>query len=251
MKKVLAAALLCTVSAFATWDYFPVKEAGKGEAKVGFGYNMFGDASAMGLNLGARFSVIEGLEVALMLQGGQVGLMSVPGFVLSNDPFDDATGLAQPSIGVRYWLPMGLGFGVDLVLPFGSEDLVGKDPDMAIGLAVQYSMKTGDIEIGAEVGTSISMADADPGMPLNIGVELDYSLGSITPFVGVGLSVGLTKGDMPEAAKMGIMPTVGAIFNINDMMSADVGIGFGLGDGYTGGGDDMPINIGANFSLNF
>jgi hypothetical protein len=246
MKKVLAAALLCAVSAFATWDYFPVKDAGKGEGKVGFAYNMLGDYSQIGTNEGVRYTVIQGLEVAFMSFGD--GLRS--GFMISEDP-GDRSGLSQPVIGVRYWLPMGLGIAADFVLPLGGEKIVGDDPDMALSPAVQYSTKLSDaLELGSQVGTTFSFGDADEGLDLDIGVELDFSMGKITPFVGVDLSVGLTKGDKAEASKMGIFPSVGAIYEINEKMTADASIGFGLGDGGKIG-DDTPIFISLNYTYGF
>jgi long-subunit fatty acid transport protein len=272
MKKVLLAALLCAASAFATWDYFPVKEAGKGEAKVGFAYFMQDKFSMMGLNAGARFSVIEGLEVALMFNGHGNGPM---GFPLSSSydgnscegDFCPPT-MAQPTLGLRYWLPMGLGIGLDVSIPFGGEALYGKDTKgtaLAITPAVQYSMKLNEqLEIGAEVGLTIPFADGTDakyaeGMDLGIGLEVDFSLGMVVPFVNVGIAMGLTGPTADgkdieglDAAEMGIVPTVGAIININDMLAADVGVGFGLGKRYVPTDDDkMPIMISANFAVKF
>jgi hypothetical protein len=246
MKKVLAAALLCTVSAFATWDYFPVKDAGKGEGKIGFAYNMAGDYSQIGTNEGVRYTVIPGLEVAFMSFGD--GLIS--GFMISEDP-GERSGLSQPALGVRYWLPMGLGIAADFVLPLGGKDIVGDEPDMALSPALQFSTKLSDmIELGSEVGTSFSFGDNNPGLDLGIGIELDFSVGAITPFVGTDLSIGLTKGDNDEASKMGIFPFLGAIYSISESMSADLSVSFGLGDGGKMG-DDVPICISLNYSYLF
>jgi hypothetical protein len=253
MKKVLAAALLCTVSAFATWDYFPVKDAGKGEAKVGVNYFMQDKISELGINLGARFSVIQGLEVAAMFWA--------PGFTVMSDydGNDGPTGLGQPALGVRYWLPMGLGVAVDVLLPFQGDDFGGGDAAyLGFIPAVQYSTKlTNELELGAEVSFGILLeneAKITPPKELGIGLELDYSLGSITPLVGVDFAIEVTKAqfdgnDVGETAT-GIFPYVGAIFTINDMLSADVLVGLGFGEDYLGS-DKMPINIQANLSVNF
>jgi len=241
MKKILAAALLCTVSAFATWDYFPIKEAGKGEAKLGLGFDKIGDFSGLGLNAKARFSVIEGLEAALFL--------NVP-LALDYD-----AGLSQPAIGLRYWLPFGLGIFADVTLPFHSFD--GAAP-LGIYPGIQYSTEfTSELSLGTELGVVIPFENSDtkfkPGMDLKFGFELDYAIGSITPFIGSDFLFGLTKpqvdgNDFGDAAKLGINPFLGVIYGISETLAADAGVSFGLGDRYPG---DTPIWITANVSLSF
>ena len=246
MKKVLAAALLCTVSAFATWDYFPIKEAGKGESKVGVEYGIAGDASTFGINAKARFTVIEGLEVAALWGG--------PGYLLMNDidGVDGSTGVQAPVIGVRYWLPMGLGIFVDVGLPVSGEKFEdGTQLNFKPG--VQFSTKfTEELVLGSEAGVVINMENSEtkatPGMDLDLGLELDYTIGSITPFVAVNVLTGLTDGD-GKASELGITPSVGVIFAINETLAADASVAFGLGDRFPG--DDMPITINANVAVSF
>jgi len=267
MKKVLAAALLCAVSSFATWDYFPVKDAGKGEAKVGASYFMQDKLSIIGLNAGARFSVIEGLEVALLMRGAGDAPSGFP--LTSSYDGDSCEGdncpptFAQPSIGVRYWMPMGLGIALDVALPFQGDALGGGDvTNLILTPAVQYSMKVNDmIELGSEVSFAIGLENGDKGgkytppMELGIGLELDFSLGSITPFVGVDVDMQLSKekydgkDDFSPDTATGIAPYVGAIFGINDMLAADVSVAFGIGEDYYG--KEMPILISANLAINF
>ncbi|MDR1811390.1 MAG: transporter [Candidatus Fibromonas sp.] len=264
MKKVLAAALLCTVSAFATWDYFPVKEAGKGESKVGVEYGMAGDVSKFGINAKARFSVIEGLEVAALWGG--------PGYLLMNDidGVDGATGVQQPLVGVRYWLPMGLGFFVDASLPVSGEELEG-ETYLSFKPGVQFSTKlTEELVLGSEAGVYIGLENevgivkTTPGMDLDLGLELDYSIGAVTPYVAVNVLVGLTKTKAKtettflgttttttvETDKgLGITPSVGVIYAINETLAADAGVSFGIGEDRFG--KDMPITINANVAVSF
>jgi len=274
MKKVLAIALLCAVSSFATWDKFPVQDAGKGEAKVGFGYwiNPEGadKTSILGATLGARYSIIQGLEASLQIPFPLSA--SAPGFD-SSDPEKSASCKAEgdfkcppsygpPVIGVRYWLPLGLGVGLDIALPLqgdafpvgGMKDDAKNNSHLDIIPAVQYSTNlTSELSIGAEVSLTIPgkvkdvdvdlltgktvETDVKPGMDLGIGVELDYAIGSITPYVGVDIALGLTKakfGDIEakEAAKTGIDLGLGAIYKINDSMGADIGVTLGFGGRY-------------------
>jgi len=273
MKKVLAAALLCSVSSFATWDLFPVQDAGKGEAKVGFQYDIPGEkSSTMGINFGARYSIIEGLEAAVMLGG--------PGFVLSQTVADidtKATGLNKPVIGVRYWLlPLGLGLAVDAALPLGSEKVVGKEPQFGLDVGVQYSTKiTEELVIGSEaLATVINKLDKDnnAGINLNIAVEADYSIGAITPWLAVDLTKGLTKADSPEIdptlgatlenaagtatnvatsekAPLAVGISVGATYDISESMYAQAGFWIGVaGDEYK---DFNPKTINVDFGIKF
>jgi len=257
MKKVLAAALFCAVSSFATWDLFPAQDAGKGEAKLGFAYGLPAEKmSGMALNLGARYSIIEGLEAGLMLNKDDGG------FVLScsfdSESCEDAgigknTGLNQPIIGVRYWLPMGLGIAVDVTLPFGGKDLVGDDPQLGLDAGVQFSTKINDqLSIGSEAILNIinnSGKDYSAGMNLNLAVEADYSIGSSTPFLGIDLQQGLTKGDKAEADKLTLGLSVGYTHDISESMYAQVGYWMGLvGDAYK---DYAPKTVTIYYGIKF
>jgi opacity protein-like surface antigen len=264
MKKVLAIALLCAVSSFATWDKIPIKDAGKGEVKAGVGYFINAEgvekASALGISADARFSVIQGLEIAVFTAFP----MSYSVDDLSCDDMKDLgiksecpPSMAQPALGLRYWLPMGLGIALDVALPFQGDFYGGSDAaSLGFRPALQYSTNfTPELSFGSEVGVDIELENGNKhksGMELGVGVEFDYSLGMVTPFLGADLALGLTKPqlegeDAGDAAKMGIDLGLGAIFAINDMFGADVGATLGLGDRY----EKMPITILAHFSLNF
>jgi hypothetical protein len=252
MKKVLAAALLCTVSsAFATWDLFPAQDAGKGEAKLGYGYLIPAEKrSQMALNLGVRYSIIEGLEAGVMLNkdaGGFILTCSVDG----NDC--DSKGLNQPIVGVRYWLPMGLGIAADVIIPAGGKDLVGEEPQLGLNAGIQFSTKiTPELALGSEaLVTVINKAnkDASNGMDLNAALELDYSVGAVTPFLGVDLQQGLSKGDKAEASKMTLGLSVGTIYDISESMYAQAGFWMGLsGDAYK---DYAPKTITVDYGIKF
>jgi hypothetical protein len=252
MKKILAAALICTASsAFATWDLFPVQEAGKGEAKLGYQYTIPAEkTSFMGLNFGARYSIIEGLEAAVLLKGG------AGGYVLTSD-YDgndlEKTGLDRPTIGVRYWLPLGLGIAVDAILPVGSEKLVGEEPQFGLNAGLQFSTKfTEELSLGSEALVTVinkENKDVSNGMNLEAALELDYSIGAVTPFLGADLQVGLSKGDRDEAEKMKMGLSVGAIYDINESMYAQVGYWMGLaGDAYK---DYAPKTISVDYGIKF
>lgn len=274
MKKVLAAALLCAASsAFATWDLFPAQEAGKGEAKVGFEYGIPGEkSSVMGLNIGARYSIIEGLEAAIMLGG--------PGFVLSKTIADEdakVSGLSKPVIGVRYWLPLGLGIAVDAALPVGSEKVVGTEPQFGLDAGLQFSTNfTPELSFGSEAILSVidkESKDVSNGMSLNAAIEFDYSLGAATPWLGLDITKGLTKPDAgevtcdatdptcaatiaagaevpkPDPAPLGLGLSVGVVYDITESMYADASFWIGIaGDAYK---DYKEKTINVDFGIKF
>ena len=63
LKKIVLAAALAATASFATWNYFPVQEAGKGQAELGFTYGMPAEKVSTGdLFAGVRFTVIQNLE---------------------------------------------------------------------------------------------------------------------------------------------------------------------------------------------
>jgi len=285
MKKVLAAALMCAVSSFATWDYFPVQAAGKGEAKVGFGYliNAGGHEklSIIGAEIGVRYSIIEGLEASLgvpfMLSASKDGESCKEEGKTKCPP-----SYGQPVIGVRYWFPFGLGIAVDIDLPFQGDAYADFREDASKGTplnfrpAIQFSTNfTPELSVGAEVGLGIygenSETKLKEGMDLGIGVEFDYAIGSITPYIGADIGLGIGKPQYDgkedpngEAAKTAIDVGLGATFDINENMAADVGVVLGFGGRYEHEEIDtsvlppktetksvMPITIQAHFSYKF
>ncbi len=278
MKKlsVVAVAVCAFVgSAFAAWDYFPPKEAGKGQARLNFEYGIEDKISNIGIAVKGRYSIIEGLEAALSLP---IPLSSS----YDGTSAEGYAGLSIPAIGVRYWLPMGLGFYLDFGLPvdtrYDKDDLskVGYEPTMSLGVGAQFSTKfTEELSLGSQLGLNVPFAGSDSkyadGMGLVIGAELDYSVGSLTPFLGAEASLGLTKPkfdgeEIPnsEADPFGIDVWVGAAYSINDMFGVDLSAKFGFSDKYKTlptfdpvtfavieGESYIPITIGFNFDFNF
>lgn len=254
MKKLSVVAVAVSLfvgSAFASWDYFPPKEAGKGQARLNFNYVIPAEKwSEMDLAIKGRYTIIDGLEAAVSLP--------IP-LSLSYDgnSMDDYAGLSQPEIGVRYWLPMGLGFFADFVLPVDTRDAF--EPPFGLAAGVQFSTKfTEELALGTELKLNVPFEDKGKfkeGMSLNIGAEVDYSIGGITPFLGVEAALGLTKpqwdgNDAGDADPFGLDLWIGAAYSINDMFSVDLSATFGLGEG-KGGEDNTPIKISFDFDFHF
>jgi hypothetical protein len=279
LSAVAVAMCLCVGSTFAAWDYFPPKEAGKGEAKLGFAYGINDagfsgkqkDVSTGELSIAGRYSIIEGLEAAVTVP--------VP-LMLSVKDCDNCgekyAGLSYPEIGVRYWLPMGLGFFADFALPVDTREDSKYWVAMKLDVGAQFSTKfTEELSLGSQLGLTVPFANSETkraeGMGLGIGVELDYSLGMVTPFLGADVSFGLTKPTYDgkeitgsEAAKAAFDITVGASAAFSEMIGADLSVKFGISDDYKTMSYDLskpleppkeesfiPITIGAHVSFNF
>jgi len=179
MKRfsAVAAALLLAVSAsFASWDYFPPNDAKEGEAKVGFGmYMPNSDFTATALTIGARYSIISGLEASVILP--------LPTSMTDAD-FGDVFGLSCPIVGIRYWVPLvGIGFMGDFVLPVDTREGIEPDFDMTIGL--QYLRRfTPLLQIGSEIRLENLVTDG-ADIDMGLGSEMNLNLGIINPFFGI------------------------------------------------------------------
>ena len=247
IKRTLAAIALIAASSFATWDKFPVLDQGNGQAKVGAQYNMQDKWSQPVIGIGARYSVITNLEIALNL-----------GYVLWTDYDGDdmkADGLTNPEISVRYFLPMGLGFFVESQIPLGNEDV--SYTGFAFHGGAQFSTKISDmVSFGSELGMAIHTEDDDnytQGTVLNVGAEGDFNLGMVTPFVGLDFYYVLTSDEWDgeeygNDGDTGIAPYIGALFVFTPMFSADVRGTYGMGDYF---GDENVIVIALTAYINF
>ena len=63
-KKIALAVALVAATSFATWDYYKVPEAGKGQVKGQFKYDTDDPWSGWGINASARYVVIPNLELS-------------------------------------------------------------------------------------------------------------------------------------------------------------------------------------------
>jgi len=222
--------------------------------------------SEIGIAIKGRYSIIEGLEAALSLP------IPLSYSYNDGDSPDGYVGLSTPEIGVRYWLPMGLGFYLDFGLPVDTRYdkepkeikefwKAGIEPAMELAVGAQFSTNfTEELSLGSQLGVKVPFERADSkvqdGMALVVGVELDYSIGAVTPYLGAELEMGLTTGavdgtEIPgDPAPAGIDLWIGVAYSINDMFGCDVYANFGLLEG-KGGEDNTPITIGFNFDFKF
>ncbi len=257
IKKIALAAAVAATASFATWDKFPVLEAGKGQAKVGVDYMMHGDWSGLDIYGGARYTVIQGLELGLKL----------PYRVMSDwDGHDGADGLRNLPLMVRYQFMQPMNVFVDFTLPIGEEEIDGDGFGLHAG--VQYSQAFGMVNLGSELGLALETEGDDKWSgpwTLNLGVEADFAVNQmITPYVGIDLAMWLgettfdgeseeklTKMDYngEESGTLGLWPYVGINVAFTPMISLDASFGFGIGEDMYG--SDTPMTIDVNVGFNF
>ena len=250
LKKIALVTALVATASFATWDKFPVLEAGKGQAEAGLNYSMAGDLSQLGLFAQARYTVIPNLELGA----------SIPFVLFTHWDGDDmkADGLGNIPLMVRYqFMPIMNAF-VDVDIPVGDETVA--DDGLGIHFGVQYSQAFGSVNFGSELGFAIRTEGDDKfAQPndLNLGAEAQIPMGMVTPYVGLDLDMWIGEptydgDDVPGSdvsGTIGLAPYVGANIAINQMMYADVSARFGIGEDYYG--EDMPITLTGKFGINF
>lgn len=202
-KKIALAAALIVSAAFATWDYYPVLEAGKGSAAGGLYYDWDHDWSQAGLKIGGRYSLIQGLEVSLQSWGYQFW-----GETDCNGCANGGDGLRDLIIGARYGLaPMITAF-VDVNLPIGRDEWDGNGTTTAgsdeiyIYGGAQFSMPINEVpgmKFGTEAGIlwGFEHHNYERGLDIHLGGELAYTVPDVgvTPFVGLQIKYRLTESE--------------------------------------------------------
>ena len=238
LKKIALVAALAATASFATWNYFPVQEAGKGQAEIGVTDKMQDKANQLALFAQARYTIIQNFELGV----------KVPFVIFTHWDGHDLKqdGLDEIPLMLRYqFMPIMNAF-LDVTLPTCSEDLCGKDDPFGFHFGVQYSQNFGLVNFGSELGLKLETAGDDKTTPpwdLNIGLgaDIDILIGKYT-FDGDNYGKSHT-GDL------GIAPFLGLNIAINPMFYVDLSAQFGIGDDYYG--DKTPIWLTGKLGINF
>ncbi|MDY6388171.1 MAG: hypothetical protein SPL21_11915 [Fibrobacter sp.] len=188
-KKIALVAAMAASASFATYNFFPVKDAGKGQVEVGAQYGWTDNSSNMEIIAGAEYSVIQNLALSL------TGL----GYQLWDDPDDcgedghpdcpDNDGFKAMTIGARYQFMPVLIAAVDVNLPLTSKDVTGDYDPFGLYGAIQFTKEfVPNLWFGSEAGLSYKFEDEKKteGLGLTVQAELDYTLANIglTPWIG-------------------------------------------------------------------
>lgn len=205
-KKIALAAALTAGAAFATWDYYPVLEAGKGSAKGELYYDWDDDWSQAGLKIGARYTVIPNLEISLQSWGFQFwGETDCKGCVNGGD------GLRDLVLGGRYEVaPMITAF-LDINLPIGNDDNDGgattppSNGELAFYFGAQFSMPINEVpglKFGTEGGLDwgFEHKNYERGLDLHLAGEIGYTIPNVgvTPFAGLQIKYRLTESEVDD-----------------------------------------------------
>lgn len=258
-KKIALATALVATASFATWDKFPVLENHKGQAQVGFAYNMPAEKVSQGIIYGgARFTVIPNLELGV----------KVPYTLFTsndNDGGAEPDGLGNIPLMIRYQFMPIMNVFVDVDLPVGDDEVVGWNDGLGLHAGVQYSQPFGMVNLGSELGFNMRTEGDNhhtPAYEINVGAEGDFAISQmITPYVGADVNIKVTnsEGEEPITGKtvedddsgdMGLWIYLGGAFAINPMFTVDASFGFGLGDNYYGE-DNTPMKVDVHLNINF
>jgi len=253
MKKVLTAALICAASSFAAWDYFPVIEYGKGEAKINFEQSRQGDDNGGGFGFKTRYSPLANLELTSVYEGDGVG---------------------NYVIGARYQVIPVLSGGVDVGFPIGGylrlQGYGGADVAIwSFTPNVQFSMPLSEaLVLGSNAQLSIYTEDSDtkakPGMDLSAGAEADFTIGKSLIWLSFTLNTGLTSiqidGKVPKGADgkdiklkdelrgLELSPALGYLANVGNLsLGTSVALQFGKDAGH----ENFNTILGIDFSVKF
>lgn len=200
-KKIALAAALTAGAAFATWDYYPVLEAGKGSAEGGLYYDWDHKWSQAGLKVGARYSLIQNLEISLQSWGFQ--------FWKEEDCKgceNGGDGLRDLTLGARYQFDPMINAFVDFNLPIGGDEVTNDEISFYVG--AQFSMAIPEAP-GLKFGTEGALDwgfehdNIERGLDLHMAGEIAYTVPDIgvTPFAGLKLKYRLTESEEERGGK--------------------------------------------------
>lgn len=200
-KKIALAAALVSNAAFATWDYYPVLEGGKGSAKGNLYYDWDHDWSQAGLGIGARFSVIQNLEISLQDWGYQFwSEVDCSGCENGGD------GLRDLTIGGRYQFDPMVNAFVDMHLPVGGDEVT--NDEISLYLGSQFSMAINEapgLKFGTEAGIlwGFEHDNFERGLDIHLGGEIAYTVPNVgvTPFFGLQIKYRLTESEEERGGK--------------------------------------------------
>lgn len=246
-KKIALVAALAASASFATYSFFPVPEANKGEVEIGAQYGWTKHSSNMEIIAGAEYSVIQNLALSL------TGL----GYQLWDDPDDcgetghpdcpDNDGIKAMTLGARYQFMPILIAALDVNLPLTSEDVTGKYDPFGLYGAIQFTQEfVPNLWFGSEAGISYKFEDekTTEGLGLTVQAEIDYTIASIglTPWIGGALNMRLS--DIEEED---VDPLTGDKYT-HKYGSGDKAILVWLGAGYA---INPMFTVKANFIMKF
>ena len=228
-KKIALAAALAATASFATWDYFPVQEAGKGQVEIADITNMQGKATWLETSIRARYTIVQNFEAGIQ----------IPFQTYAWDDGkakDDAFGLEQIELMLRYQFLPNVNAFLDVKFHTCGDKVYCYDDAFQFHFGAQFSQNFGIVDFGSELGLKLETEGKNKGtspLDMNIGLEADFVVNDvIIPYVGIGFNILLGKDDdtkISRTGETGIFPYAGLVANITKMfyLGADLTLGFG------------------------
>ena len=181
-KKIALAAALTASASFATWDYFPILDGGKGQAELDVAYFKIEKLSELQIAAAARYSITPNFELG-------IGIPFLLYAAYDGESYDDVAGLGKIQLMTRYQFTPNVSAFVDFILPTCGDNTCDDDGAFAFHFGAQYSQKFGIVNFGSELGLQLETAgdnDVTPPWELNIGVEADFEVNPVfVPYVGL------------------------------------------------------------------
>lgn len=268
-KKIALAAAMAVSAAFATWDYYPVQEAGKGTVEGGLYYDTHNDWSQAGLKIGGRYTIIPNLEISVQSWGYQFwSEVDCDGCRNGGD------GLRDLVLGGRYQIDPMISVFLDMNLPIGGDE--STSDELSLYLGGQFSMPTSvqGLAFGTEAGLlwafeKLGNSTWERGLELHLGGELKYTVPNIgiTPYVGMQLKFKITENTWeacPDNAGKGCKNVefgddssgemqftlwLGAAYAITPELSVKGQIIFRIGDQDEMGGDATGFYVAVDYNF--
>lgn len=259
LKKITLAAAIAVSASFATWDYYPVLESHKGQAKLDFSSEIQDPFTEFMVTGGVRFSPATNFEFGIELP--------YTIFCLSDGSYQTWNGARDLQTMFRYqFLPFMNAF-LDITIPTASTNLYYPDYAFAFHFGAQFFKKFGLVNLGSEFGLYVETEGEDKVMPpqrLNLDAEADFEISQVfIPYAGFELGMLIGKhireghhvGDN-FTGEFGIAPFAGFKITFNDYVSLDLHGKIQLGEKYVGvtsinHGDDPMITVGSAVYVNF
>lgn len=200
MKKTLISALLALSAGAFAYDEYGTVAKGKTEVDVMYTH-MFGtgyyDADAkshsidespaiMTPSLQVKYGIIDGLDVEL---GGS--------YTSSNKDAGDLSGLNKPQLDVKYVHALGFGGLIGVDLPFGSTDMVGENPTVALRVGPVLAKTIDKVVLNGWALYTLNFEDKDKNKSadgLDVYFKPQYNVtDKIGPYLGIDYQTSIGK----------------------------------------------------------
>lgn len=250
LKKIALTGIFAASATFASWDLFPVLPKNQGEAHTGLAYNETNYASCLTMFAGARFSVIQNLELGVMVPFRFYT-------ELHGTEMDDVNGLGNIEASIRYQFIPKMNAFFDVAIPVGDDSYNVEDEWTLKGGFQFSSILTPTVNFGSELGVQYETEGERNYSELaaNISAELDFTVvPHYTPYIRstVSFIIGIYDDSgfdsfLGKNTPVGTWITVGSKFDITEWLNLDASYGVGIGDHLYGPNRPKTYGLGLNF----